>query len=86
MANVISLLEHGGVGYLDATKRSGWIHIMFENFNSIGIGTQDWKMDCLNHIIRELKIDVLPGCETNTDWRFINPCDQMLDQLTLGTT
>ena len=52
---------------------------MFENFNSIGIGTQNWKMDRLNHLVKQLQIDVVSGCETNLDWR--QASESMLDLL-----
>ena len=54
---------------LSQEKRAGWVRIMFENFNSIGIGTQTWKMERLNHLVKDLKIDIVAGCETNLDWR-----------------
>ena len=77
MNSFLGLLSEGGTGYIGQEKRPGWIRVMFENYNSIGIGTQDWKMDRLNQMIKDLSIDVVSGCETNVDWRQSN--DGMLD-------
>lgn len=79
MNSFLQLLSEGGSGYINHDKRPGWIRIMFENFNSIGVGTQDWKIDRINHLIKELSIDVLAGCETNIDWR--QTPDDLLDLL-----
>jgi hypothetical protein len=57
---------------------------MFENFNSIGVGTQDWKVDRLNKLIKEHGIDVIAGCETNIDWRQVDSDHQLLDLLVPG--
>eukprot|EP00956_Cyclotella_meneghiniana_P022376 scaffold42312_cov96-Cyclotella_meneghiniana.AAC.4 len=76
---LLHLLHEGGVGSIGHDKRAGWVRIMFENFNSIGIGTQGWKMDRLNHLIKQLKIDIVSGCETNLDWR--QQSDDMIDLL-----
>jgi hypothetical protein len=66
-------------------KQPGWIGLLFENFNSIGIGTQDWKIYCLNSLIESLRIDIVSGCETNIDWRLIDDAHQLLDVLVPGT-
>jgi hypothetical protein len=77
--SLLQLLHEGGAGMLSQSKRSGWVRIMFENFNGIGIGTQNWKMDRLNHLVKQLQIDVISGCETNIDWRQVS--ESMLDLL-----
>ena len=84
MSSLLELLSHGGVGILPEKKRPGWIWILFENFNSIGIGTQDWKMDRLNALVTNLKIDIVAGCETNIDWRQVSIYNQFLDLLQPG--
>jgi hypothetical protein len=85
MSSLLELLAHGGTGFLSEEKRSVWIRIMFENFNSIGIGTQDWKMDRLNLLIESLRTDILTGAETNIDWRLLDESQQLLDLLVPGT-
>lgn len=67
---------------LSQEKRAGWVRIMFENFNSIGIGTQNWKMERLNHLVKDLKIDIVAGYETNLDWRQLP--ESMMDLLSPG--
>eukprot|EP00956_Cyclotella_meneghiniana_P023606 scaffold46222_cov40-Cyclotella_meneghiniana.AAC.4 len=80
--SLLQLLHEGGVGIISQEKRAGWVRIMFENFNSIGVGTQDWKMDRLNHLIKDLKIDIVAGCETNVDWGQLP--ESMMDLLSPG--
>ena len=81
MNSLLELLSHGGAGFMSERKRPGWIRLMFENFNSIGVGTQDWKIDRLNALIESLEVDVLLGCETNIDWRMLGDFQQLLDLL-----
>ena len=80
--SLLQLLHEGGVGMLSQEKRAGWVRIMFENSNSIGIGTQNWKMERLNHLVKDLKIDIVAGCETNLDWRQLP--ESMMDLLSPG--
>ena len=51
---LIELLKSGGTGSLSEDKSNSWVYLMFENWNSLGIGTQSWKMDCLNYLIKHL--------------------------------
>lgn len=85
MNSLLKLLAHGGAGFMAEVKRPGWIRILFKNFNSIGIGTQDWKIDRLNSLIESLHIDVMAGCETNIDWRLVDTANHLLDLLVPGT-
>eukprot|EP00956_Cyclotella_meneghiniana_P019224 scaffold32771_cov65-Cyclotella_meneghiniana.AAC.1 len=84
MSSLLELLAHGGSGFMSEEKRAGWIRIMFENFNSIGIGIQDWKIGRLNSLIESLRIDILAGAETNLDWRMLDDSQQLLDLLVPG--
>lgn len=85
MNSLLELFSHGGAGFMSERKRPGWIRLMFENFNSIGVGTQDWKIDRLNALIESLEVEVLLGCETNIDWRMLGDFQQLLDLLKPGT-
>ena len=51
---------------------------MFENWNSLGIGTQSWKVDRLNYLVKNLNIDVLAGCESQIDWSMVDRDNQLL--------
>ena len=64
-------LRGGGKGYISEHKDHGWVQIRFENFNSLGIFGRGWKLDQLNTYIRLLHIDVIAGCETQTDWSYL---------------
>ena len=58
---------------------------MFENWNSLGIGTQSWKIDRLNYLIKHLKIDILAGCESQCDWTMVDKDNQLNALLAPGT-
>ncbi len=73
MAQLIDVLKDGGVGYIPERKPSGWVRLMFKNWNSLGINTHSWQIDRLNHLIDSLQIDVVVGCESQVDWRFVPP-------------
>ena len=85
MRGMIELLEDGGVGYIPEKKGHGWVRIMFENWNSLGIGTQSWKMDCLNYLIKYLRIDIIAGCESQCDWSMVHGEHQLSALLVPGT-
>jgi hypothetical protein len=81
---MLELLEDGGMGYMPDKKHNGWIRLMFENWNSLGIYTQSWKIDRLNYLIKHLSIDIVAGCECQTDWSFVNPDNQFHSLLSPG--
>ena len=85
MRHMLELLEDGGVGYMSEKKHNGWVRLMFENWNSLGIYTQSWKMDRLNYLIKHLDIDIIAGCECQTDWSFINADHQFNSLLSPGS-
>jgi hypothetical protein len=72
MQRTLELLEDGGVGFLPETKKQGWIRIMLENWNSLGVFTHTWKVDRLRYLIKHLDIDLLVGCEVQCDCTFID--------------
>jgi len=80
----LELLSDGGIGYLPSTKRSGRVRLYFENWNSLGIFMQKWKLDKLNALIKQLPIDIVVGCESQVDWRFAPPHMQFTNLLTPG--
>jgi len=81
---MLELLEDGGVGYMPDKKHNGWIRLMFENWNSLGIYTQSWKVDRLNYLVKHLNIDIVAGCECQTDWSFVNSDNQFHSLLSPG--
>ena len=85
MRHMLGLLEDGGVGYMPEKKHNGWVRLMFENWNSLGIYTQSWKMDRLNYLIKHLKIDIIAGCKCQTDWSFVNTDHQFNSLLSPGS-
>jgi hypothetical protein len=51
---------------------------MFENWNSLGIGTQSWKIDRLNYLLTHLSIDIIAGCESQCNWTMVDTHNQFL--------
>ena len=84
MSGMIELLEDGGVGYMPEKKGQGWVRIMFENWNSLGIYTQSWKIDRLNYLVKRHNIDIVAGCECQTDWTKVDNDNQFHSILTPG--
>jgi hypothetical protein len=81
---MIELLEDGGVGYMPEKKGHGWVRIMFENWNSLGVCTQSWKFDRLNYLVKRLNIDIVAGCECQTDWSKVDKDNQFHSLLAPG--
>ena len=84
MRGMIELLEDGGVGYIPEKKGHGWVRIMFENWNSLGVCTQSWKFDRLNYLVKRLNIDIVAGCECQTDWSKVDNDNQFHSLLAPG--
>ncbi len=84
MRGMIELLEDGGVGYLPEKKGHGWVRIMFENWNSLGVYTQSWKFDRLNYLVTRHNIDIVAGCECQTDWSKVDTDNQFHSLLAPG--
>ena len=84
MSGMIELLEDGGVGYMPEKKGQGWVRIMFENWNSLGVYTQSWKIDRLNYLVKRHNIDIVAGCECQTDWTKVDNDNQFHSILTPG--
>ena len=57
---------------------------MFENWNSLGVFTHNWKLDRLKYLIKHLHVDLLAGCELQCDWSFQDPGSLFLDLLANG--
>ena len=82
MKRTLELLQNGGTGSLKEKKSHGWIRLMFENWNSLGIGTQRWKVDRLNYLIKHLRIDIIAGCESQCNWTMVDRRNQLRELLT----
>lgn len=54
-------------------KAIGFVCIMFEHWNSLGIFMHKWELDCLNYLIQDLQVDIVAGCKTQCDWSFVEP-------------
>ena len=83
---MLEFMSDGGVGYLSSNKKKGMIRLMFENWNGLGLFGHNWKCDKLNHLIKRHSVDIVAGCESGTDWSFVDESRQFLNLLTPGTT
>jgi hypothetical protein len=84
MNRTLALLSAGGTGHLPTHKVSGYVRIMFENWNSLGIFTQSWKMDRINYLIKRHQIDIVTGCESQCNWTKVPRHRQLSDLISPG--
>ena len=49
------------------TKPDNCVHVMMENFNSLGVFTNGVKINALNKLCCKFKTDILAGCKTQAD-------------------
>jgi len=56
-------------GKAPGSKPDSCIRIVMENFNSLGVFTNEVKINALNKLGRKFNTDILAGCETQADWR-----------------
>jgi len=80
MEQLVHLLQDGGVGFMPKRKGGGWVRVMFENWNSLGIFTHGWKVDRLNQLINNLQVDIVAGCESQCHWTLV-PAKRQFSQL-----
>ena len=75
---LVELLDDGGVGFLPRTKSTGYTRIMYENWNSLGIGSvgHSWKIDRINQLSQSLDIDIICGVETQCNWDMVPATSQ----------
>jgi hypothetical protein len=66
-------------GQLQHKKSDNVIWMMYENFSSLSLFTEGSKkhvkMHQLNKLMADYSVDVLAGCKTRTNWRFITDED-----------
>ena len=82
---MLEFLEDGGIGFMPDKKEGGWLRVMFENWNSLGVFTHSWKIDRLNYLIKRLSIDIVAGCECQWDWTMVDHNHQFTSLLAPGT-
>ena len=84
MNRTLAILMEGGTGYLPTYKTNGYIRIMFENWNSLGIFTHSWKIDRINYLIKKHQIDILAGCESQCNWTKVPRHKKLTDIISPG--
>jgi len=69
------MLANGLYGKISCDKPDDTVRIMFENFSSLGLFAtgplRHKKIRQINKLAGEYSVDILAGCETRTDWRFV---------------
>jgi hypothetical protein len=56
-------------GKAPGSKPDSCVPIVMENFNSLGVFTNEVKIIALNKLWRKFNTDTLAGCEMQADWR-----------------
>jgi hypothetical protein len=59
-------------GHAPQEKPAHSIRIMMENFNSLCVTSGNAKINAINGLCRNFKINLLCGCETQVDWRIVS--------------
>jgi hypothetical protein len=71
-----TLTANGSYGCLSEDKPDNVVCLMYENFLSLSLFVEGPKKHVkirqLNKIITDYSVDVIAGCETRTDWRYID--------------
>ena len=55
-------------GHTPRKKPDHSISIVMENFNSLCVTSGNSKINAINNLCRDFKVDILCGCETQVDW------------------
>ena len=68
-------VEGGKYGFIPKEKQNDSIRFMYENFSSLSLFADGLlkhkKIRHLNKLMLDYGVDVITGCETRTDWRFV---------------
>ena len=71
-----TLTANGSDGCLSQVKPDNVVRLMYENFSCLSLFVQGpkkhVKIQQLNKIITDYSVDVIAGCETRTNWRYVN--------------
>ncbi len=67
-------------GYAPREKPTHSIQIVMENINSLNVVSGNAKVNAINNLCHDFKVDILCGCETQVDWRMV-PQDQRFHNL-----
>jgi hypothetical protein len=58
-------------GYAPREKPAHSICIVMENFNSLRKSSKNAKVNAINNLCRDFKVDILCGCKTQVDWQMV---------------
>ena len=78
----------GAYGRIDPAKPNDVIRFMYENFSSLSLflegNLRHKKVRQINKLMSDYHIDILAGCETRTDWRFVKREEDKFHNLFCG--
>jgi hypothetical protein len=70
-----ALKTNGGYGRIAREKPDDVVWVMYKNFSSLGLfmggPLQHRKVQQLNNLMSNYRVNVLVGCEIRTDWHFV---------------
>ncbi len=71
----LAMTTKGAYIFLSCDKPDNVVCMMYKNFSSLSLFAEGPKKQVkicqLNKLLRDFGIDVIAGCETRTDWRFV---------------
>jgi hypothetical protein len=72
-------------GHAPHEKPAHSVRIMMENFNSLGATLGNSKIDALNNLCQDFKVDMLCGCKTQANWSMVPQSHCFHNLFGLGT-
>ncbi len=79
-ATVDALWREEKCSHAQREKPAHSIQPIMENFNSFCVTSGNSKINAINNLLRDFKVDMLCGCKTQVDWRMV-PQDQRFHKL-----
>jgi hypothetical protein len=72
-------------GHAPRKKPDHFIRIVMENFNSLCVNLGNSKINAINNLCRDFKVDILCGCKTQVDWRQVPELRRFHNLIGAGT-
>jgi hypothetical protein len=70
-ATVDALWREEKCSHAQREKTAHSIQLVMENFNSFCVTSGNSKINAINNLLRDFKVNMLCGCKTQVDWRMV---------------
>jgi hypothetical protein len=72
-------------GHAPQEKPSDSILMIMENFNSLCVTSGNAKINLVNNLCRDFKVNLLCSCKTQVDWRYLTKSRKFHNLFGVGT-